>query len=401
MGYYIDQLAEQDRKRRLSELLFSEGENFTVTQAPPQGNTLADIIRNPNQNWSQETKDALNAYNARLSNSSISSRGINPNFMAGDPYMPPQQQQLQQQPQVAQGDFGQVPVDTPYGRGRYMKGDNTRVVLDNGRVVDLGRDTGRERAMMKENLALEKTRAEIAAMQAKPQLESPQQKLANELIAAEARSKLPYTPEGTRLAAIKLEGEKAKMGKALPSPAVTSLSAAGAAVEDTSRSKRTFKDEYGGKTIMGRLSNTIGKLVGDDTGQVQWWQDYDSAQNLARNALFGSALTNTEKEAWEMIAVNPRMDADEIKKNIDRKQALEARAASKLGRAYAAGGYSKDQIKELLGDAAVYLESGAPSVTDPSNNAVGAVKVNSVNEAMKLKSGTRFIDPNGVERVRP
>ena len=401
MGYYIDQLAEQDRKRRLSELLFSEGENFTVTQAPPQGNTLADIIRNPNQNWSQETKDALNAYNARLSNSSISSRGINPNFMAGDPYMPPQQQQLQQQPQVAQGDFGQVPVDTPYGRGRYMKGDNTRVVLDNGRVVDLGRDTGRERAMMKENLALEKTRAEIAAMQAKPQLESPQQKLANELIAAEARSKLPYTPEGTRLAAIKLEEEKAKMGKALPSPAVTSLSAAGAAVEDTSRSKRTFKDEYGGKTIMGRLSNTIGKLVGDDTGQVQWWQDYDSAQNLARNALFGSALTNTEKEAWEMIAVNPRMDADEIKKNIDRKQALEARAASKLGRAYAAGGYSKDQIKELLGDAAVYLESGAPSVTDPSNNAVGAVKVNSVNEAMKLKSGTRFIDPNGVERVRP
>ena len=102
-----------------------------------------------------------------------------------------------------------------------------------------------------------------------------------------------------------------------------------------------------------------------------------------------------------MIAGNPRMDADEIKKNIDRKQALEARAASKLGRAYAAGGYSKDQIKELLGDAAVYLESGAPSVTDPSNNAVGAVKVNSVNEAMKLKSGTRFIDPNGVERVRP
>ena len=401
MGYYIDQLAEQDRKRRLSELLSSEGENFTVTQAPPQGNTLADIIRNPNQNWSQETKDALNAYNARLSNSSISSRGINPNFMAGDPYMPPQQQQLQQQPQVAQGDFGQVPVDTPYGRGRYIKGDNTRVVLDNGRVVDLGRDTGRERAMMKENLALEKTRAEIAAMQAKPQLESPQQKLANELIAAEARSKLPYTPEGTRLAAIKLEQEKAKMGKALPSPAVTSLSAVGAAVEDTSRSKRTFKDEYGGKTIMGRLSNTIGKLVGDDTGQVQWWQDYDSAQNLARNALFGSALTNTEKEAWEMIAVNPRMDADEIKKNIDRKQALEARAASKLGRAYAAGGYSKDQIKELLGDAAVYLESGAPSVTDPSNNAVGAVKVNSVNEAMKLKSGTRFIDPNGVERVRP
>lgn len=179
MGYYIDQLAEQDRKRRLSELLSSEGEDFTVTQAPPQGNTLADIIRNPNQNWSQETKDALNAYNARLSNSSISSRGINPNFMAGEPYMPPQQQQLQQQPQAAQGDFGQVPVDTPYGRGRYMKGDNTRVVLDNGRVVDLGRDTGRERALMKEDLGLQKMRAEIDQMRAKPHGDTDIQKQIN------------------------------------------------------------------------------------------------------------------------------------------------------------------------------------------------------------------------------
>lgn len=91
MGYYIDQLAEQDRQRRLADLLSSQGEDFTVTQVPQQGNTLADIIRNPNQNWSQETKDALSAYNSRLSNSSISSRGINPNFMAGEPYMPPPQ----------------------------------------------------------------------------------------------------------------------------------------------------------------------------------------------------------------------------------------------------------------------------------------------------------------------
>lgn len=39
-------------------------------------------------------------------------------------------------------------------------------------------------------------------------------------------------------------------------------------------------------------------------------------------------------------------------------------------------------------------------IREPSNDA-GLVKVKSVNEAMKLKRGTRFIDPNGVERVRP
>lgn len=56
-----------------------------------------------------------------------------------------------------------------------------------------------------------------------------------------------------------------------------------------------------------------------------------------------------------------------------------------------------------------YKESGykVPSeslkpadIREPSNDA-GLVKVKSVNEAMKLKRGTRFIDPNGVERVRP
>lgn len=271
MGYYIDQLAEQDRKRRLSELLFSEGENFTVTQAPPQGNTLADIIRNPNQNWSQETKDALNAYNARLSNSSISSRGINPNFMAGDPYMPPQQQQLQQQPQVAQGDFGQVPVDTPYGRGRYMKGDNTRVVLDNGRVVDLGRDTGRERAMMKENLALEKTRAEIAAMQAKPQLESPQQKLANELIAAEARSKLPYTAEGARLEEQRRAAAKAtagEEGKPLPISAATALMS----------NQQSLRRAQEAQALLN--GQNVGKAVGDK--DATGWKGYAPDAMLQR-----------------------------------------------------------------------------------------------------------------------
>lgn len=64
-----------------------------------------------------------------------------------------------------------VPVDTPFGKGRYLAGDNTRVVLNDGRIVDLGRDTGRERAIEKENLALQKQRAELAQLQAKPSSE--------------------------------------------------------------------------------------------------------------------------------------------------------------------------------------------------------------------------------------
>ncbi len=154
------------------------------------------------------------------------------------------------------------------------------------------------------------------------------------------------------------EGKDAK-GKALPSPAVTKLAGMADAVESTERAVQGFKPEYGGKLVLGRLSNTIGKLAGDDTGQVQWWQDFDTAQNQARHALFGSALTATEKAAWEEISINPRMDSREIQKNLARRQQLEANAASKLARAYAAGGYNKDQIRELLGASADYLETPA------------------------------------------
>lgn len=141
--------------------------------------TLAELLR------SGKTPEEINAL---LSGSTVSSGTLDPNFMAGEPYMPPQQTQpmnslinmrtgrevplldamgrpSQSQMQRPIGDMSQNPVDTPFGRGYYMKGDNTRVVLADGRIADLGRDTGRERAMMKEDLGLDAQRANIAHTQ--------------------------------------------------------------------------------------------------------------------------------------------------------------------------------------------------------------------------------------------
>lgn len=63
-------------------------------------------------------------------------------------------------------DYSQNPVTTPYGTGQYLKGDSTRMMITDGpqfgKIVDLGRDTAAERAMMKENLALDAQRAQIA-----------------------------------------------------------------------------------------------------------------------------------------------------------------------------------------------------------------------------------------------
>lgn len=138
--------------------------------------------------------------NALLSQSNVSTAGYDPMGTTGrgDPYMPPPQgygqagmveqaplnmirnnstgrtfaptdmygQPSQSQPAGPITDPTQGYVDTPYGRGMYLKGDATRVVLQNGQMIDLGRDTGAERARMKENLAMDKTRADIAHTEA-------------------------------------------------------------------------------------------------------------------------------------------------------------------------------------------------------------------------------------------
>lgn len=155
---------------------------------------------------------------------------------------------------------------------------------------------------------------------------------------------------------------KSKDGKPLPAKTVSDVAAAGTAVEDSARLAGTFKPEYGGKTVLGDLSNTYKRVMGDTTGQAQWWQDMDTLQNQTRHALFGSALTATELKAWEKTSVTPRMDPDQITANLKRRQEIEARAASKLARAWAAGGYSQTQIRELLGNAAGYLDNPAPPV---------------------------------------
>lgn len=140
-----------------------------------------------------------------------------------------------------------------------------------------------------------------------------------------------------------------KKEKMLPTKAINDLVEAGGLAEGTQRSLNTFKDEYAGHTIVGDWSNTAGRILGDDSGQAQWWQDYAMQNNVKRNKLFGSALTATEKAEWEKTIVTPRMNPQQVRLNLTRQAALEAKAAQKLAAPYTAGGYSRDQIEGALG----------------------------------------------------
>lgn len=129
-------------------------------------------------------KDLLNSgktpeeINAILSGSTVSSGTIDPNFMAGEPYMPPQQMPMPQnyirnERTGATYDMGQSQPSGPaldysspieiggQGKGYRLKGDASRVMLQDGRMFDLGRDTGAERARILEDMKIAKARQEL------------------------------------------------------------------------------------------------------------------------------------------------------------------------------------------------------------------------------------------------
>lgn len=99
-----------------------------------------------------------------------------------------------------------------------------------------------------------KKQAEIDNLRSKPQVETPEQKRANEIIAAAERSKLPYTAEGARLAAQKAAEAKAaagEEGKPLP------ISAAKGLMENQQNLRRAQEAQA---LLNGR---NVGKAVGD------------------------------------------------------------------------------------------------------------------------------------------
>ncbi len=131
--------------------------------------------------------------------------------------------------------------------------------------------------------------------------------------------------------------------------AINDLSDAGSQAAAMDRLSGGFKPEYGGHTVLGGLSNTIGRLTGDPTGQTQWWQDYQTQLNLMRNKLFGAALTAQEKSEFEKAVINPRMNPGEIQENLKRQDELAYQAARKLAKAYTSAGYPKDAVEGALG----------------------------------------------------
>lgn len=146
-----------------------------------------------------------------------------------------------------------------------------------------------------------------------------------------------------------IPGGPAALGKALPAKLMNDLTEQAQVADNTQRFVSTFNPEYGGKTVMGDMSNTSKRVFGDDTGQAQWWQDYGLHEAQARNKLFGASLTPGEQGAWLKLAVTPRMDPRQIEENLKRRAEIEQVGLERLTKGAAAGGYNAEQIEAVTG----------------------------------------------------
>jgi hypothetical protein len=140
----------------------------------------------------------------------------------------------------------------------------------------------------------------------------------------------------------------------LPQNVITSFNSAGKTLTDADRFVRTFDPKFAGYGlgIIGDAVMGAGRAgVGTEAGRqgAAWWNDYDRYKNQVRNELFGSALTNTEKGAFERADINPGMAPDQITTNLARQREAAQAAARKLIAPHVLAGKSVEQIESAVG----------------------------------------------------
>jgi hypothetical protein len=191
---------------------------------------------------------------------------------------------------------------------------------------------------------------------------------------------------------------------------VTKLSEEARKFSDLSGFATTFKPDYAGykNPAVGSAVNYAGRylpegVVGKNVAEgATWWQGYDRYKNVVRNELFGSALTATEKAAFEAADINSGMTPDRITKNLARQQQVVRNGLVRKANALIQSGYSPEAIGSAYG-----LPLSEIGVTATKRGrAVGGAATGTPSAGITkeqydaLQPGSPYTAPDGSQRVK-
>lgn len=145
---------------------------------------------------------------------------------------------------------------------------------------------------------------------------------------------------------------EAKPAKPLPQNVYKDLSSAGEKYHEFNKLGDTFKKDFAGYVFEGAgdAANWTARNLGiGNKDSAEWWSNYQEQKNQVRHALFGSALTATEKREFDKAAINPGMTPDAIKRNLTRQKEASTRAAQKVAAFRISQGDSPEAIEAAMG----------------------------------------------------
>ncbi len=150
-------------------------------------------------------------------------------------------------------------------------------------------------------------------------------------------------------------------GKTLPATTVNKLSEADNLAAGFGDLTAGFQDSYGGGYGAMGVQNFLGKNMPNSkfADQSNWWQGYNDQKNVIRNKLFGSALTASEKAAFDAANIVEGMTPAQIRTKLGQQHAAAVRARNKLIANYGGSGYDVSGF-DAMDEPKAALPGGAP-----------------------------------------
>jgi hypothetical protein len=189
----------------------------------------------------------------------------------------------------------------------------------------------------------------------------------------------------------------------IPAPVLKSLQDARETSAAITSLAERFKPGFASKGVLGMGSDAslaAKSVLGLDRDSVDWWKDYRKQVELVeRHALFGAALTETEKGSWRSADINPGMDDRVIQTNIAKRAELAKKVLEATQQDLIDSGYNAERINSIAGrDVSPPKTAGGAG---GSWDGAAPAKPKNKAEFDKLPSGAVFIAPDGSTRRKP